>query len=30
VSLNIATTAKIRPPLDRSMHVMTHEALTAA
>ena len=28
--LNIVTTAKIRPPVDRSMHMMIHEVLTAA
>ena len=28
--LNIATTTKIRPPVDRSVYVMTHEATTAA
>ena len=29
-SLNIATVTKIRPPLDRSVHMMTNEAETAA
>ena len=29
-SLNIATTTKITPPLDRPVNMMTHEALTAA
>ena len=28
--VDIAANTKIRPPLDRPVHMMTHEALTAA